>query len=105
MAKYFYNGNGDALPASYVEDVQQEYKGTTMDGDAVYHVTFFDARRRKHISYDTVVYRGEHEYITGSGHERDHGRDSISRWDSGNRVTWQEALRSHTRDLLPYSRR
>ena len=76
-----------------------------MDGDAVYHVTFFDARRRKHISYDTVVFRGEHGYITGSGHETDDRTREITRWDPGNRVTWYEALGMHTRNLLPYSKR
>jgi hypothetical protein len=98
--KYFYNSNGDAIPTSYVEDANQEYKGTTLDGDAIYHTVYFDAQRKKHISYDTVVVNGEHRYIMGSGHERDHNTSDISKWDLGNRVTWQEALSRHTRDLI-----
>lgn len=98
--KYFYNSNGDPIPISYVDDAKQEYKGTTLDGDSVYHTVYFDVRRRKHISYDTVVVNGEHNYILGSGHERNHDSSDISQWDWGNRVTWQEALGRHTRDLI-----
>ena len=96
--KVFYNSRGDAISTSYVEDVQQLYKGTTMDGDKIYHTTY--VKDGKHISYDTVVVRGEHQYIMGSGHETGHRSGEINKWDPGNRVTWQEALRMHTRDLL-----
>lgn len=98
--EYFYNSRGDKIPTAQVDQAKQELKGTTMDGHDVYHTTFFDARRHKHISYDTVVYRGEHCYILGSGHETNHGSSDIIPWDIGNRVTWQEALRRHTSDLI-----
>jgi hypothetical protein len=83
-----------------VEDGKQEYKGTTLDGDPIYHVTYYDVKRKKHISYDTVEVDGSHHYIMGSGHERDHNSSSISKWDMGNRKTWQEALGSRTNDLI-----
>ena len=98
--KYFYNSNGDAVPTSQVDDALQEYKGTTMDGDAIYHAVYVDTKRQLHISYDTVVVNGTHHYIMGSGHERKVGSDAICRWDSGNRVTWQEALKRHTSGLI-----
>ena len=96
--KVFYNAKGDAIPVSYVEDVGQEYKGTTLDGDPVYHTTY--VREGRHISYDTVVIRGEHHYILGSGHETSHQYGDISKWNVGGRVTWQEALRMHTHKLV-----
>ena len=96
--KVFYNAKGDAIPVSYVEDVGQVYKGTTLDGDPVYHTTYF--REGRHISYDTVVIRGEHHYIIGSGHETSHQYADKSQWNMGNIVNWQDALRMHTRDLI-----
>lgn len=98
--KYFYNSRGDAVPQSYVENPVRTKKGTTLDGDPVYHTTYFDAQRKKHISYDTVFVNGEHHYIMGSGHERDHDSKKSSRWDSGNTVTWQDALRRRTSNLI-----
>lgn len=98
--KYFYNAKGDAIPTSYIEDASQECKGTTLDDDPIYHTVYFDANRRKHISYDTVVVNGTHHYILGSGHERNHDSSEITPWDSGNSVTWREALGRHTRDLI-----
>lgn len=100
MSEYFYNSQGDAISTSYVEDAQQDYKGRTLDGDAIYHTVFYDASRRKHISYDTVVVQDTHHYIIGSGHERNHDSTEIIRWDVGNRVNWQDALQKHTSDLI-----
>ena len=96
--KVFYNSKGDAIPVSYVEDALQEYKGTTRDGDPIYHTVY--TRNGRHISYDTVVVRGHHEYIMGSGHETDHRTGQVAKWDLGNRVTWQEALHMYTSDLV-----
>lgn len=99
--KVFYNSKGDAVSVSYVEDVQQLHKGNTKDGNPIYHTTYF--KDGKHISYDTVVVRGEHCYIRGSGHETNHYGGEITRWDLGNRVTWQEAVdRMYTRDLIDH---
>lgn len=102
MAEYFYNANGDAIPQSYVEDGGYEYKGQTLDGDRVYHVTYHDKHRQKHISYDTVEVRGRHYYIHGSGHERNDVNGEIIRWDMQytNRITWYEALGRHTDSLI-----
>jgi hypothetical protein len=98
--KYFYNSRGDAISTSYVENANQEYKGKNLDGDSIYHTNYFDKQRRKHISYDTIVVRGEHHYIMGSGHEQNHGSDRIDRWDSGNKVTWQDAIGRRTNTLI-----
>lgn len=98
--KYFYNSNGDTIPTSYVEDAKQDYKGKTLDGDAVYHTVFYDAERRKHISYDTVVVNGIHHYIMGSGHERAHDAKEISKWDIGKRINWEDALGRRTNSLI-----
>lgn len=103
--KYFCNGKGDIFLASNVENFRQEYKGNTVDGDAVYQVTFFDKYNCKYISYNTVVYQGQHEYIVGSGQESSRNCYIISRWNFGNFITWQKALRSRTRDLLLRDRR
>ena len=102
MVEYFYNANGDAIPTSYVEDGVYEYKGTTLDGDSVYHISYHDKQRQKHISYDTVEVRGRHYYIHGSGHERNDASGQISRWDPQytNRVTWYEALGRRTDGLI-----
>lgn len=100
MAKYFYNSRGDAISTSYVEDAKQERMGETLDGDPIYHTNYYDTQRRKHISYDTVVVRGEHHYIMGSGHETDHSSRQKSRWDSGYEVTWREARGRRTNTLI-----
>lgn len=83
-----------------VRDVQQRQMGATMDGDTLYHTVYFNPDTNRHISYDTVVYHGEHCYILGSGHERPNGPGEIIKWDPGNEVTWKEAQSRHTRDLI-----
>ncbi len=100
MASYFYNANGDPIPTSYVEDDKQEYKGTNLDNDQIYHTVYYDNSRRKHISYDTILVNGTHHYIPGSGHERNHDSQEKIPWDTGNRVNWQDALKKRTRDTI-----
>ena len=81
-----------------VEGVNQEQKGVTLDGDPIYHTTYI--RTGKHVSYDTVLYRGEHYYILGSGHETIHG-GSISRWERyTNEVTWRQAQHKRTCQVI-----
>ncbi len=100
--RLFSNGNGDTVSQSYVEDAKQDRMGETMDGYAIYHTVYHDSRRHKHISYDTVVVRGEHQYIKGSGHETDDYTGNIARWDMGVQVTWREAQRKYMQDLVMY---
>lgn len=84
-----------------VERASQEPKGTTLDGDPIYHTVY--VRNGKHVSYDTVYYRGEHHYIPGSGHERDdRTHQTVGRWDGPwtNVVTWKEALQMRTCQVI-----
>lgn len=96
----FYKPNGK-LDARKFDRVESNYKGTTLDGDAIHHWTYYDPNRQTHISYDTVVVRGEHFYIQGSGHEVDGQTGKISQWQSwSNQVTWKEALGRRTQTLI-----
>lgn len=98
--KVFYDSNKKVDIQTTMSNVNGDYKGTTMDGYSIYHWTYYDTRRECHISYDTVVVNGEHEYIMGSGHETKHGSSSISKWDFGNSQTWQDARTKYLKDLL-----
>ena len=86
----FYGSNKKIRINSTIEDAEGEYKTTTRDGYKVYHWTYYDNQRRQHISYDTVLIDGEHEYIYGSGHQTDARTGHISQWDWGNQQTWKE---------------
>jgi hypothetical protein len=98
--RYFYNARGDVIPSTCVLGAIQHYKGTNLDGNCIYHTVYFDIEHQKHITYDTVKVRGIHRYILGSGRERAYNSGDIVRWDSCECVTWQDALRKYTRDLI-----
>ena len=98
--RVFYESNKKIDVQRTMDNVQSEYKGTTRDNYKIYHWTYYDTQRGKHISYDTVEIKGEHEYIMGSGHEVDHSTHSTSRWDYGNEVTWRQAIERNLRDLV-----
>lgn len=95
---YYYNSGGGTIGDNQVSGVRIEFKGTTKDGFNIHHFTY--QRDGNHISYDTVKINGEYHYIVGSGHTTYHGQGKPTKWDDGNRVTWQEALQKNARDLI-----
>jgi hypothetical protein len=98
--QYFYNAGGDLVSRVDILGAIQHYKGTTLDGCCIYHTVYFDAKRQKHISYDTVKIGGAHHYILGSGYERNRNSSDVVAWDLCDRVTWLDALKKSTCDLI-----
>ncbi len=95
-----YYGSGRKTDLRNAQNVEQKRMGTTLDGDDVYHTVYYNADINRHISYDTVVFKGAHCYIVGSGHERPNGPGDVIRWDPGNEVTWKDALQRRTSSLI-----
>jgi len=68
--------------AQRAEDYATKLMGWDSLGREIWHHSYYDPDTKRHISYDTIVLRGEHEYLTGTGHERDdRGGYTAVRWD------------------------
>lgn len=98
---YFKNARGEQIFKSDVEDVTQEYKGTTLDGDPIYHVTYYDPHRRLHVSYDVVAVIGIQHYVRGSGYDNDHNTNTETAWEPNSKhISWYEAQNYRTWELI-----
>jgi hypothetical protein len=97
--KVYYGSNKETAINRTMENVVNEYKGTTRDNYKIYHWNYYDTARGMHISYDTMDIKGQHIYIMGSGHETERQTGSRSRWDPGDSVTWREAMLKNAQEL------
>lgn len=97
--KVFYDSNKQVDIKATMRNVQSQRMGETRDGCPIYHWTYYDESRNAHISYDTVVVRGEHLYILGSGHTTRHG-GRPDKWDWGRQQTWREAQHRYSYDII-----